>query len=405
MVRSLESSCERCHGGTHTPQRDMFMGIGARGVDPYPSIMFKAQVGCEGCHGGRRVVGAHGEVISEARGEMCIMCHGQGFDAILEEWRESVREYFSRVGPLRKAAGVAFGRVSEDRRARVREVYDRAQQNLAFLEAGHGEHNLVYAKLIFLKVQEDLVDALEELGAPWTAAEPLAFSDDDLRGNCTASCHANLRKTKHVAYQGIELTHYDHVYKHNLPCTFCHDNTEVHGQVKLQRENCLACHHTQETAVCTDCHQTQQRMIAGKGAIGIAETAASMADLSCEDCHVSLRGGNDRQATLEACVGCHEAGYDAKVDEWQAATRARLAALDGKLETLVQLSLTAQSRGVTVPDASRAEKLETEARSYLDIVRNDRSMGVHNVEFAELLLGRAAGKLDEAEALLREPAP
>ena len=33
MVRSLESSCTGCHKKLHTPQRDLFMGIGAEGVD------------------------------------------------------------------------------------------------------------------------------------------------------------------------------------------------------------------------------------------------------------------------------------------------------------------------------------------------------------------------------------
>jgi hypothetical protein len=42
LVRSLETTCGACHAGEHNPQRDVFMGIGAEGVDPYPSIMFKA---------------------------------------------------------------------------------------------------------------------------------------------------------------------------------------------------------------------------------------------------------------------------------------------------------------------------------------------------------------------------
>jgi hypothetical protein len=52
---------------------------------------------------------------------------------------------------------------------------------------------------------------------------PLAFSGG-LRGNYTASCHANLKKAKIVRFEGLELTHNDHVYKHNLACTFA-DNS------------------------------------------------------------------------------------------------------------------------------------------------------------------------------------
>ncbi len=405
LVRSLETTCTACHGKSHNPQRDVLMGIGAQGVDPYPSIMFKAQVGCDACHSGDSPGLAPGERIATATGEACVRCHGRGFDKMLEDWREAVQGYLDGITPLMDRARSAFERADPERRTGVTENYDRARLNLDFIREARGEHNLVYTKLVLLKVQEDLNTVLGRLKPSWKAEAPLAFTEDDLRGNCTKSCHANLRKTKHVLFQGLELTHHDHVYKHNLQCTYCHDNTEVHGTVKLQRENCIGCHHTQENVACADCHRIQQRMIAGSGGFGVEETPAWMADLACDDCHVDLHGRNNAEATREACVDCHEEGYDAMVAEWQADTRDRVAALRESLEDYQRLAVTARSRDVASTVLREAEKLKTQALAHIDLVENDRSMGVHNVEFVEALLDSAGSRLERARDLLDRASP
>lgn len=402
LVRSLETACESCHGNQHNPQRDMFMGIGAQDVEPFPSLMFKAQVGCDGCHREETSGALRGERIAKATGQACVMCHGRGFDTMLDEWRESVGDYFRLIGPLVDEARAAWRSAGRSSRDRVQESYDRAEKNLQFLHDGHGEHNLVYTKLVFLKVQEDYNAVLSGLEPSYKPRAPLTFAERDLRGNCTQSCHANLKKAKIVKFQGIELTHNDHVYKHNLACTYCHDNTSVHGAVKLKRENCLGCHHTQENVDCAGCHKIQRRMITGVGGFGVDEIPAYMADLDCSDCHVDLHGGNHRDATLRACVDCHEEGYDEMVDVWQEETRSRLDELGAALAEVRQVGMTARSRGTKTETIREAEKLRTEAESHLEMIKNDRSTGVHNTEFAGALLDKASEYLNRAKELLTE---
>lgn len=405
MVRSLETTCESCHTSTHTPQRDLFMGIGARGVDPYPSIMFKAQVGCEGCHGKTAAMHGFGESVATPSGEMCVMCHGVGFDKMLDDWKSTVRSFLASVEPLEKQARSAYQAAGQKSRAPVQEAYERATYNLGFLREGHGEHNIVYTKLVLTKIQEDFNDVLAGLVPSWKRELPLAFNEDDIRGNCTASCHANLRATKTVRFEGLELTHRDHVYKHNLACTYCHDNSRTHGEVILKRENCLGCHHTQESRDCQDCHKKQQRMLAGTGALGLEETPSWMVDVGCRDCHPSLHGGNDRNATLQACVDCHEEGYDEMVEEWQSDTESRVKKIQLLEDAITDLLTTARSRGITAETVRQAEKLRNEGLSYVDLVKTDRSRGAHNVEFTGMLLDGAIKKLEAASELLGAAVP
>ncbi len=403
LVRSLETTCTGCHSGSHNPQRDMFMGIGALGVDPYPSVMFKAQVGCEGCHRGENTTGEVGERIATASGEACVMCHGRGFDNVLTGWKETVDDYNRAIGPLLKEAQGAYKRASAGSREPYREALERAEHNVKFIREGHGEHNLVYTKLVLVKVQEDLNSVLSGLNPGQATRTPLAFTEDDLRGNCTQSCHANLRKTKRVSFKGLELTHRDHVYKHNLECTYCHDNSIEHGYVKLERENCLACHHSQENRECSDCHKLQHSMFAGVGGFGVEETPSIMVDLDCSDCHADLHGGNNRAATLETCVECHEDGYEEFVVEWQSETDERVIVVDERLTDIRQLALTGRSRGITSDSIRVAEKYMTEALSHIEIVKGDRSRGVHNIEFVDLLLETAGKWLDRGESALTKP--
>jgi hypothetical protein len=404
FARSLETTCSACHGGTHNPQRDVFMGIGAKGLEPFPSVMFKAQVGCDGCHREDPITTARSEPARAIQGS-CVACHGLGFDDMLDEWGEMLERFFAQLDPLYQRADLSLAAAGDGAPDSAREGIEQARYNLDFLREGHGQHNMVYAKLIFLKVQEDLNAAIAALDSGWQVETPLPFYEDDLRGNCTQTCHINMREMQQVTYQDMTLTHFDHVYKHEMECTYCHDNSKVHGEVRTQRENCLTCHHTQETRDCTDCHGPQQKMIAGRVGFGIDETPAMMVDLECEDCHVDLHGENNRTATLTTCVDCHEEGYDEFVTEWQDDTQERVGELELSLAEFLQLMTTARPRGIPSADIAIAEHAKNEALQNLEVVRNDRSGGAHNPEAAEALLDVAAERIARARELVDDPAP
>ena len=49
-LETAAPDCASCHRSGHSPQQQLYAGIGGRGVDPMPSTMYLAGIHCEGCH-------------------------------------------------------------------------------------------------------------------------------------------------------------------------------------------------------------------------------------------------------------------------------------------------------------------------------------------------------------------
>jgi len=336
MVRTLEVSCATCHSNTHDPHRDMYMGVGAKGVDPYPDVMFKAQVGCDGCHREKREVRAvagavEGETVTFGTRSACTSCHGEGFDTMLDEWQRLLKASTAAVLAKREQVkDLPAAIVDEAARKDAKDRLDRADFNLKFLREGHGEHNILYAERILVAVQADL-DAIAKAAKPGEATEnALPFDPAPITAKCTKTCHTNMDKILKVKYEDLELSHRDHIAKHGLQCTYCHDNTRRHGEVRLQKKSCVHCHHTQQTSECGDaCHQKQVAFRSGaSAALDVPKTPDVMIDqAACKDCHVDIGMGNDPAKIRESCVGCHDEKYRAMPTAWQDEIRGKLEAL------------------------------------------------------------------------------
>lgn len=88
------SECASCHGGRHSPQRDLYAGLAGEGVPPMPDIMYRVGVRCEGCHID------HGDGETATSGELaCMSCHGPGYRKLFRSWSESMTE---RAGAVRR---------------------------------------------------------------------------------------------------------------------------------------------------------------------------------------------------------------------------------------------------------------------------------------------------------------
>ncbi|MGB5401502.1 MAG: cytochrome c3 family protein, partial [Thermoanaerobaculia bacterium] len=86
-LEAAQSECGSCHGGGHSPQRDLYAGLGGKGVDPRPDVMYLAGVRCEGCHLD------HGSGETALAGEIsCMSCHGPKYRQIFENWQATIAE-------------------------------------------------------------------------------------------------------------------------------------------------------------------------------------------------------------------------------------------------------------------------------------------------------------------------
>ncbi|MFQ5715445.1 MAG: hypothetical protein ACE5GU_15585 [Candidatus Scalinduaceae bacterium] len=123
--------------------------------------------------------------------------------------------------------------------------------------------------------------------------------------SCTKRCHVN-----YMAYEndyklpkGVEIfRHKTHSIKQGLDCSDCHEeievNTDGHGKLTTEQNDCLKCHHITPDLDCTKCHENDinrsfytdlQREKALSWTISFDHSQHPEQDLSCKECHLISR--------------------------------------------------------------------------------------------------------------------
>ena len=205
-------------------------------------------------------------------------------------------------------------------------------------------------------------------------------------------------------FDGLRFVHRPHLDDAGLDCDSCHD-PDRHGERVVTVAVCMECHEPGDDIACATCHVSQKDMFTGLSDGDIEESPSWMVDLTCDECHGEPHESADRASVLETCVDCHEDGYDEMVDEWQADTESRLAAINGRLSDFRTHKRRAVAAQIPVSALEQAERLVGAATAFIDRVRSDRSRGVHNIEFTELLLADADDRLQQAISLLADRMP
>ena len=296
----VRSECETCHGSRHSPQLDLYAGIGGKGVSPSPDFMFRAGVRCEGCHlederspDSTRIADA----------VSCMSCHGPGYRKLYEGWTATLETRTKAIGrqldetaPRLTAASTAFA---------------DARANYDLVAGGRGIHNVTYSLDLLDAAHFQLNEAREEAGL---GALPVPWPRAPYESDCL-HCHAGAEAAKVRAF-GREFDHRAHVIRGGVDCENCHtthEERETSGlaPLKIGKADCNACHHGgavaegEEARECLDCHAGVR-----KHTIAVEEGDFSHANhvddegLECTDCHgeyPALRREPDR----DFCSDCH----------------------------------------------------------------------------------------------------
>ncbi len=251
----IATSCETCHvGGGHSPQRDLYVGIGGKDVAPQPAAMYLAGVRCESCH----IVSHEGRRL--ASDVSCMSCHGAKFLKISQDWQTTLSQRLQKTKELLasvKPIIAAFeGVIPQSAQQRLQQ----AEENILFVERAHAVHNPGYASALLWRAYEDLQQALTELGvekalsAPWA---PVPYQT-----KCTA-CHLSAGTISTETSEGL-FRHESHVIRGGLECTQCHQEANYREpQHGAQRLGCTECHPGAERMAqlgpedCLQCHQAQ----------------------------------------------------------------------------------------------------------------------------------------------------
>lgn len=167
-------TCGMCHEQTHNGPREMFQGIGGRGVPDMPSPMARARVNCIACHMAKKTDAQTADVVGQtfvASQDRCDYCHGTKYPTTLTDWRKAVETKLADAQALLLATKDAAGRArlgAEDT-LKMQRAIDDADYNVRFVKLGHGVHNVTYATAL-LNVALERCNAAQTLirGGPTT---------------------------------------------------------------------------------------------------------------------------------------------------------------------------------------------------------------------------------------------
>jgi hypothetical protein len=199
-----------------------------------------------------------------------------------------------------------------------------------------------------------------------------------------AACHVG----RENRIQDVQFIHDNHIAKHQVDCQECH-STIRHGKIKLVEPlevGCESCHIHQ--------HSLRKLMYIGTGGKLIPDLPSRMfaAQVSCTGCHIHIteKGAvlsHEARTTAqrEACVKCHEPGYDKMYDDWKAAMAKLVQSYGtflGEAEKQVAGKPVPKKYAGALPEAREAYLFVKEGR------------GEHNVEYAVKLAQAGVNRVD-----------
>ncbi|MCF6158291.1 MAG: hypothetical protein E3K32_06920 [wastewater metagenome] len=233
------------------------------------------------------------------------------------------------------------------------------------------------------------------------------------KSDCTL-CHGHIEKTKEI---------YGKIFQHNIYeenekvlCSDCHFQS-VQGDGEVDKKNCLQCHSNltgksqgasdlhnihidRHKIACTSCHasikhgRTQTRntiyrsnnpefnggnsnvqnlIMMGEGGKGITGKPDPMylATLDCSACHKDKQFST--HVTPEVCTNCHTKGFDKVLSEQMHFIASRMQ----MLKTLLIKEKRQNSAG---------NSILWEAEANYNLIREDGSLGAHNIKYIKDLL-------------------
>lgn len=237
--KKLSYDCGVCHLEMHGIQKDLYRGVGAKGVNPMPSPMYLSNVDCIGCHtNGKGLDNGYGKSKTFTGGEEgCIKCHDESYKGTLVGIHELVLNSLSK---MQNTVATLTNAIKDPTASQTAELNDIAH-NLYFVQKGHSVHNVYYSSQILRLAYEKLTSIASE-----HKIEIVDLSDQPVisGGFCATLCHDKVgvkvpADTK--SFNGKVMPHKHHMDL-GLSCTDCHTFGN-HKDVKLkQPTKCSECH-------------------------------------------------------------------------------------------------------------------------------------------------------------------
>ncbi len=400
MIQALEVKCEMCHERTHSPQKEMYMGTSGKGVKDTPSRMFAAQVSCDGCHT-HAISPKKGEKTLEAERRSCVVCHGKGYDLMLDDWRREISRALSSVEPVVTWGRQAVKGLKGKRAAEARLLLNDARYNVDLVSEGKGVHNPEYAVKLMRSAWDQADIAMKAMSPGYAPGPrpPLLGTND---GYCMALCHGRLGLKNTVTFveMRLEFPHALHHENLGIECTTCH-SPDKHKQRIISKEGCMECHHRglteggKEGTNCKKCHRTQVDLYYGKVKaqdVQASPDVMAAGEVGCEGCHDLTEKDQSVSALKTKCVSCHEAGYDDMLIQWEQELLKTESDLTAKIASGEDTLTSRKKQGASESSLAQSASALAEAKRLHDSVSHGR--GIHNYQLSLELLGQAEKTLN-----------
>lgn len=374
---AIMPECQSCHQKSHQAQLDLFSGTGGKNISPHPNLMFKQGLNCQACHVFHEYNGGFSELGETvvAKAESCEICHGGGYARILDQWRELM---YKKIDIVEKSSGIVKEEIdrftgSEKKKKTAGNQVADAEYNLLMVKNGNIVHNVAYSDELLLSAENGLKQALTTIGS-FVNLEEISVYSQLVPSECK-NCHYGQEEID-VETFGINFSHNIHIVNNHLLCSKCHSNMRRHGELIVNRNACLSCHHTQEEVNCEQCHELQAQFYDGTVKL-ISEVIPDVMyeeDVECLSCHEGVVEPIEK-ATGEHCLNCHDSDYKDLFVEWEHDTDNSINNINDKLFSMNKENL------------SESDKNEVERIRYgIDIIGKDGSNGAHNIVLVEQIL-------------------
>ena len=314
MVSTLEVDCASCHPDHHSEVKELYMGIGGKGVPANPSSMFMTRVGCNGCHLVHKEIDGSGSVMVALEAS-CLYCHGTEFHGMLENWKSEIT---ASLESLWASLATAEEIVSKQKRSpaygNAVTALETARHNLGVIQKGSGVHNVGYSIELLKSAFESIQAAMEGVGSSYRPPRPEIISITGPVKESCATCHVGM-KAKKVEVFGIVFDHRPHL-EEGLDCQRCHEarigySEKGHGRLELSVDDCNGCHHQEGPSDCEGCHSGfRTRALPFRDFGFVHQDHLDRMEIACGECHEGAGGkGTAVRADID-CGSCHHRSAD-----------------------------------------------------------------------------------------------
>ncbi len=288
ILERVNIGCQTCHKGGHSLQKELYMGIGGRGLDPQPDFMYLAGTRCDGCH---FLPPGEGEETMEANEISCMKCHGFRFKKIYHQWKEGTE---NRLGELKTEFEKYKNLIDKSTRENI-------LHNINLVEKGKGIHNIRYSTRLLTRSYSMLLDDLEvkKIKSEYNKVlKEIPFE------NPCFHCHVGV-EIKETVTSYKNFSHRLHVMDKMINCESCHPKHRgepLKHKLIFKENGCTKCHHSQKRE-CEECHK-KYPSVQFEGKIFDHHLHVKEMELTCKKCHLFESTGRT-VLSVSVCKECH----------------------------------------------------------------------------------------------------